>query len=310
MRDHFIKELSSLINEFPNIILITGDLGFGVLDDFRQNYPDNFINAGVAEQNMTGIATGLALEGKIVFTYSIANFPTLRCLEQIRNDVCYHNLNVNIVSVGGGFSYGPLGISHHATEDLAILRSLPDITVVSPSGLWEATQATKALIKHPGAGFLRLDKSHGDDEPNFIKNEKYELGKARVIKNGTDCSIIVTGGILEEVLEAEALLRSKGISTKIISMHTLKPLDKNTIISTCKETNAIITVEEHTIYGGLGSAVAEVLLDNNVIPDKFLRIGLEAGFSSIVGSQKYLRKCYNLDANSIFIRVFKLLNDK
>lgn len=310
MRDHFIKELSGLIHEFPNIILITGDLGFSVLDDFRDSFPDNFINAGVAEQNMTGIATGMALEGKIVFTYSIANFPTLRCLEQIRNDVCYHNLNVNIVSIGGGFSYGSLGFSHHATEDLSILRSLPDITVVSPSGFWETVEATKALVKHPGAGFLRLDKSHGDDKPNFKKNEKFELGKARVIRNGTDCTIIVTGGILEEVIKAEVLLRSKGISTRIISMHTLKPLDKNTIISTCKKTNTVITVEEHTIYGGLGSAVAEVLLDNNVIPDRFLRIGLEAGFSSIVGSQKYLRKYYSLDASSIFNRVFKLLNDK
>ena len=153
MRDHFIKTLSSAVEINPNIILITGDLGFGVLDNFKKQFPNNFINAGVAEQNMTGIAAGMALEGKIVFTYSIANFPTLRCLEQIRNDVCYHNLNVNIVSIGGGFSYGPLGISHHATEDLAIFRSLPDITVVSPSGLWETAEATKALIENPGASF-------------------------------------------------------------------------------------------------------------------------------------------------------------
>ena len=122
MRDLFIKTLSELSEENSDIILITGDLGFGVLDDFRKRFPDNFINAGVAEQNMTGIATGLALEGKKVFTYSIGNFPTLRCLEQIRNDACYHNANVKIVSIGGGFSYGALGISHHATEDLAILR--------------------------------------------------------------------------------------------------------------------------------------------------------------------------------------------
>ena len=130
MRDRFINELTSLLTEFPEIILITGDLGFGVLDHFRKSFPKNFINAGVAEQNMTGIATGMALEGKIVFTYSIANFSTLRCLEQIRNDACYHGVNVNIVSIGGGFSYGALGISHHATEDLSIMRSIPDITIV------------------------------------------------------------------------------------------------------------------------------------------------------------------------------------
>jgi transketolase len=307
MRDHFIDSLSTLVESNPNIILITGDLGFGVLDDFQRDYPKNFINAGVAEQNMTGIATGMALEGKIVFTYSIANFPTLRCLEQIRNDVCYHNLNVNIVSIGGGFSYGSLGISHHATEDLAILRSLPDITVVSPSGLWETVEATKALAKHPGAGYLRLDKSHGDDKPNFIKNEKFELGKSRVLRNGNDCTIIVTGGILEEAQSAADKLLEKNINTKIISMHTIKPLDQQAILDAYSTTNAIITLEEHTIYGGLGSSIAEFLADNQLLGKKFLRIGLEEGFSSIVGSQKYLRKCYGLDAESISCKVIELI---
>ena len=144
MRDVFISKLSELISEFPEIILITGDLGFGVLDKFKESFPNNFINAGVAEQNMTGIATGMALEGKIVFTYSIANFSTLRCLEQIRNDACYHEVNVNIVSIGGGFSYGPLGISHHSTEDLSIMRSLPEISVIVPSTLWEVQMATNS----------------------------------------------------------------------------------------------------------------------------------------------------------------------
>ncbi len=127
MRDIFINTLISLVEKNPEIVLITGDLGFGVLNDFIDKYPENFINAGVAEQNMTGLAAGMALEERVVFTYSIGNFPTLRCLEQIRNDICYHNLNVNIISIGGGFSYGSLGVSHHATEDLAILRSLPNL---------------------------------------------------------------------------------------------------------------------------------------------------------------------------------------
>ena len=306
MRDQFIKTLSSAVETDPNIILITGDLGFGVLDNFKEQFPNNFINAGVAEQNMTGIAAGMALEGKIVFTYSIANFPTLRCLEQIRNDVCYHNLNVNIVSIGGGFSYGPLGISHHATEDLAIFRSLPDITVVSPSGLWETTEATKALIENAGPGFLRLDKSYGDDNPKLMGNERFELGKSRVIKDGDDCTIFVTGGILEEVQIAAKKLKEINITTKIISMHTIKPLDKNAVIDAYNTTRVIVTLEEHTIYGGLGSAIAEVLVDNQLTGKKVLRIGLEDGFSSIIGSQKYLRKCYNMDSDSIFNRVSKL----
>ena len=147
MRDCFIERLGQMAEKDPRIMLITGDLGFGVLDDYRRRFPSQFINAGVAEQNMTGIATGLALEGYTVYTYSIANFVFMRCLEQIRNDAAYHDCNVNVVSVGGGFSYGALGISHHATEDLAIMRALPGLTVVSPGDDWEAAEATDAVAK-------------------------------------------------------------------------------------------------------------------------------------------------------------------
>lgn len=306
MRDVFISQLLESALDDPKITLVTGDLGFGVFNQFQEQCTAQFLNAGVAEQNMTGIATGLALEGRIVFTYSIGNFSTLRCLEQIRNDACYHNANVKVVSIGGGFSYGALGISHHATEDLAIMRSLPDLTVVSPCGLWETAQATKAIIDMPGTCFLRLDKSSGSDAPKD-STEEYRLGQARILKKGSDVSIIVTGGILEEVQQASDLLESKGISVQIISMHTLKPLDEETIIKAAKTTDAVVTVEEHTIHGGLGGAVAETLMDNTVYPKRFLRIGLEAGFSSIVGSQKYLRKQYGLDAKAITERIQSLM---
>lgn len=309
MRDHFVKKLCEIAQQDPRIILVTGDLGFGVLDEYRQRFPRQFINAGVAEQNMTGIATGLAMEGRIVFTYSIANFPTLRCLEQIRNDACYHRANVKIVAVGGGFSYGALGISHHATEDLAILRSLPDIVVMSPCGYWETMEATAAAVDTPGTCYLRLDKSAGDDAPQK-KGERFCIGRARVLRNGDDCAIIVTGGILEEVWHAAEMLESKGVNAGIVSVHTLKPFDTSTILQTCQGIRRIITVEEHTIYGGLGSAVAETLLDNGVHPEAFLRIGLEAGFSSIVGSQQFLRKSYGLDADSISKRVQAVLGKR
>lgn len=307
MRDQFIKTLMEQMELHPEIILITGDLGFGVLDEFISKYPKNFINSGVAEQNMTGIAAGLALEGKTVFTYSIGNFPTLRCLEQIRNDLCYHNLNVNIVSVGGGFSYGALGISHHATEDLAIMRSLPNITVVSPSTLFEVEASTKAIINRPGTCYLRLDKSKGLDSDKYDYNE-YKIGKSITLKDGADCTIIVTGGILEEVQIAANDLVKNNINPQIISMHTIKPIDKSMIKEVYNNTKAIITVEEHTLDGGLGSAVSEVLADNQLMDKPFLRIGLESRFSSIVGSQKYLRKCYKMDSKSIFNRVKSILN--
>ena len=306
MRDHFIQRLTSLVQRDPNILLITGDLGFAVFDDFRKNYPGNFINVGVAEQEMIGLATGLALEGKTTFTYSIANFATLRCLEQIRNDAAYHGANVNVVCIGGGFSYGPLGISHHATEDLAILRSIPDITVVAPCGYWETMEATEALVNIQGTCYLRLDKSAGADKPHN-DNEIFQIGKARKIREGSDCTIIVTGGILEEVLLAYETLTSEGISTRVLNMHTIKPIDESAIMAACAETGAIITVEEHTIYGGLGGTVSEVLMYGNTVPKKFLCIGLEAGFSSIIGSQAYLRQHYRLDANSITERVRSLL---
>ena len=164
MRDTFIAQLKQRAIEDPRIMLITGDLGFGVFDQYRKNCPNQFLNVGVAEQNMTMVATGMAMEGHVVFTYSIGNFSTLRCLEQIRNDACYHNADVKVVSIGGGFSYGALGISHHATEDLAIMRALPNMTVVSPCGLWETKMATDAIIDTQGTFFLRLDKSFGNDE--------------------------------------------------------------------------------------------------------------------------------------------------
>jgi transketolase len=303
MRDKFIERLLFLAKNNPDIVLITGDLGFGVFNDFRKELPDQFINAGVAEQNMTGLATGMALEGKIVFTYSIANFSTLRCLEQIRNDVCYHDAKVKVVSVGGGFSYGALGISHHATEDLSIMRAIPNLKVISPCGLWETTEATEAIVNHPGPCYLRLDKSYGDDEP--FPEEQYQMGKARVLKEGGDCTVIVTGGILEEVQQASSILEQKGISLKILSMHTIVPFDKEAVISSAQNTRGVVTVEENTIHGGLGGAVSEVLMDAGVSPDFFLRIGLEAGFSSIVGDQKYLRNIYGMDAQHIAARILE-----
>jgi transketolase len=305
MRDAFIKVLGELAKNDPRIILVTGDLGFKVFDEYALNFPKQFLNAGVAEQNMMGLATGLALEGRVVFVYSIANFPILRCLEQIRNDACYHQSNVKIVSIGGGFSYGALGISHHATEDLSIMRALPEISVMAPGDLWETEETTKAMVDIPGTCYFRLDKSNAGY--TNTESEKFEFGKARCLKEGRDATLISTGGILNEVLKAHELLSAKGIECRVLSLHTLKPLDLESIFKAAKETNAILTIEEHTIEGGLGGAVAENLLEYGVLPNKFHRIGLKTGFSSVVGSQNYLRKVYKMDAQSIAQSVSRLL---
>jgi transketolase len=305
MRDRFIQTLCELAESDSSIMLITGDLGFAVLDEYRRRFPRQFINAGVAEQNMTLVATGMALEGHIVFTYSIGNFPTLRCLEMIRNDAAYHEANVKVVSIGGGFSYGPLGISHHATEDLAIMRALPGVTSVSPTSLWEVAQATTAITRTAGTCFLRLDKDKGPDGP---LDEEFVLGRPRLLRRGADVALIVTGGILSEVVKAAEDLERVGVSSSIYSVHTLKPFDSRSIIAAAKTHRALVTIEEHTIHGGLGGLVLESLADAGTFPRKFLRIGLDGCFSSVVGSQLYLRTAYRMDSASIAARTRELLS--
>ena len=304
MRDTFIKSLEALAEADPRVFLITGDLGFGVLEGFRKRRPHQFLNAGVAEQNMTGLAAGLALDGRIVFTYSIANFPTLRCLEQIRNDAAYHDANVNVVAIGGGFSYGALGISHHATEDLSVLRAMPGLTVVSPGDDWEVSEAVPALAETLGTTYLRLDKSSAGDTQR--KGERFLLGKIRRVREGGDFTLAVTGGILGVALAAADRLAAEGIRCRVLSVHTLKPLDSEELIAAARETRGVVTLEEHTVLGGLGGAVAEILLEGGVIPRRFYRMGLRDGFSSVVGSQEYLRSLYGLDADAIAAKVKEL----
>lgn len=299
MRDIFIKELIKLAEKDPNITLITGDLGFGVFEEYIKKLPKQFLNAGVAEQNMTMIASGMALEGKKVFTYSIGNFPTLRCLEQIRNDVCYHNLNVKIVSIGGGFSYGSLGMSHHSTEDLSIMRALPNMVVLAPGSLEEVRQATRKIVNLKGPAYLRLDKS-------FSKNKlstAFKIGKADMVFDGDDLTMICSGGILEEAIKAVSLLKEEGIYPRLLSMHTVKPLDKKALKNAVKDTNKIITIEENNLCGGLGSAVTEYLLDEGLIPKIFKRIAINDVYSNIVGDQNFLRKKYSIDSQSIFKKI-------
>jgi transketolase len=296
VRDTFIRTLSAMAKTRPDLMLVTADLGFGVLDDWISRFPRQFLNAGVAEQNMTGVAAGMALEGRNVFTYSLGSFPTVRCLEQVRNDVCYHNANVKIVSVGGGMSYGPVGASHHATEDLAIMRSLPNMVVISPGDLWETAEATRAVVGLSGPAYLRLDKSAA--APSHISGDLFQLGRIRVIRQGWDVTLAATGGILGEAVGAADLLSAHGVTCRVLSVHTVKPLDQAAFVSAARETGGIVTMEEHSLDGGMGGAAAESLLDAGAAPGFFLRFGLRT-FSSIVGSQSYLRQAYGLDAVAI-----------
>jgi transketolase len=306
MRDAFIARLHELASADPRLFLITGDLGFGVLTQFSQDLPDQYLNVGVAEQNMTAVATGMALDGRIVFTYSIGNFPTLRCLEQIRNDACYHNANVKLVCVGGGFSYGVLGMSHHATEDLSILRALPNMTVLVPASDFETRHAVDAVVERPGCCYLRIERSSAVDDPGL---EKFVIGRARRLRDGDALTLIACGGIVGEAVAAAKNLSAVGIECRVLSVHTLKPIDVEAICDAGKATGGIVTIEENVLTGGLGSAVAEVCMDNNVVPRHFLRLGV-SGYAQTVGSQEYLRKSNGIDQASIKTAVINLLAKK
>jgi transketolase len=239
----------------------------------------------------------MALSGKIVFTYSIANFPTLRCLEQIRNDVCYHRVNVKIVSVGGGFAYGSMGATHHAIEDLAVMRALPNLTVVAPGDPVETRAATRAVVAHQGPCYLRLGKA---GEPIVHDGPiAFELGKAIRLRDGRHATLMTTGGMLKTATLAADRLEASGISVRVVSMHTLKPLDEQEVLAAARETGACFTIEEHSVIGGLGSAVAEVLSEADCPKVPFKRLGMPSAFSPHIGSQGYLLKLHGLNDEGV-----------
>ena len=305
MRTAFIRTLEQVAEEDDRVMLVVGDLGFGVVEPFARRFSDRFVNAGVAEQNMTGIATGMALSGNVVFTYSIGNFPTIRCLEQVRNDVCYHNADVKIVAVGGGFTYGSLGMTHHATEDIAIMRALPNMTVVAPGDPIEAAAATRAIVNWPGPCYLRLGRA---GEPVVHQSSiDFRIGKAVQLCDGRDLTIISTGGILSTAVDVAGRLLERGITTRVLSMHTVKPLDTEAVLTAARETGAIATLEEHSILGGLGGAVAEVLAEADIPRVPFTRIGLESAFAPTAGDQTYLRKTLGLSTEAVVARLLKLV---
>lgn len=304
MRDTVIRTLIELGKEDKDVELITGDLGFGVLKSFWETLPNQFINAGIAEQNMTGVAAGMALEGKKVFTYSIGNFPTLRCLEQIRNDCAYHNANVNVICVGGGYVYGSLGMSHHATEDIAILRALPDVTVICPGDPVEAALAVKKIAQTDGTCYLRLGRG-GEQNVNTVIKE-FEIGKAYKLRDAKDMNkkvaVFSTGAILEETSKACDMLEEQGIAVEQYSFPTVKPIDRAVIEDCAKRFDNIFTVEEHNIVGGFGGAVAEVLAECGG-KAKLHRIGIDDFYCIEVGSQAYLREQVGINAEGIVRKV-------
>ena len=305
MRAVFNKTLLEIAKNDPRIHMVLADIGYGEIEPFRDTFPDRYYNVGVAEQNMTGVACGIAMEGNIAVTYSIANFPTLRCLEQIRNDVCYHNANVKIVIIGGGVSYGPLGMSHHSTEDIAIMRALPNMVVVVPCDNYEAEAATHAMIDYNGPFYYRCGyKGEKDIHSGPVD---FKIGKAITVREGKDVTLMFAGPIDINVLHAADILKAQGISCRIVSMHTIKPIDKQAIIDAAENTGGIVTIEEHNLSGGLGSAVAEVICDSGVHPKAFKRIALPDVNVALIGHQQWIRTQYGMSDENIALQIKELI---
>lgn len=286
MRSTFIQCLIEQARIDDRIFVITPDLGFAVLEGYAKEFPDRFLNVGIAEQNAVGVAAGLALSGKLVYVYSIIPFVTMRCFEQVRVDVAYMNTNVRLVGVGAGLSYGPAGPTHHAIEDIAIMRALPNMTVCCPGDPKEVNVLTRYSFIHKGPMYIRLAKN--GEKAIHSEDTTIVFGKAVKVIDGDDFVIFTTSNALEEgKLIIEELWR-EGKGGALISMPIIKPIDKECILSYIKMKIPIITLEEHSIIGGLGSAVAEIIAENGEgVP--FKRIGLPDNFVHSIGGADYLR---------------------
>ncbi len=290
MRTAFINQLIEEARINPRIFLIVGDLGYSVVEPFAAEFPDRFLNAGIAEQNMTGIAAGLAKEGYSVFTYSIGNFPTLRCMEQIRYDVCYHNLDVKIVAVGGGFAYGALGVSHHTTEDIGMLRTIPNLTVCAPGDPVEAKLVTSYFCNNKQPGYIRLGKAGEPIVHSAI--DTIVFGKILPVIEGADIAVLTTGSMLAYAADH---VRQHRLNWSLYSVPVIKPMDIISLATIAKKYPQLITMEEHQHSGGFGSAVLESLNDirNRQLIDfmpSLKIVGIPDKFIGYAGTQEFLRK--------------------
>ena len=297
MRDAFIDELGALAREDERVFLIVGDLGFSVIEAFAEEFPDRFLNVGVAEQSMIGVASGLAAAGYRVFVYSIGNFPTMRCLEQVRNDVCYHQRAVTVVAVGAGFSYGSLGYTHHAIEDIAVMRTLPRMTVLSPADAIEARVLTRYAADLAGPCYLRLGKN-GEPQLHRAPLGVDAVVSGQVLAEGGDVTVLATGSIAGLAVEAAQLLHEQSISARVVSVPVIEPLARS-VIELAHGTAGIVTVEEHSMRGGLGSAVLEAAARMRLTLPITVMGTDDSTIGRFVGSTAFMRARNGLTAQSV-----------
>ncbi|MGC8694749.1 MAG: transketolase family protein [Candidatus Micrarchaeia archaeon] len=296
MRKAFVRKLTELVSKNRDVYLLTGDLGFSVFDEFKEKFPDNYINVGLSEANMVGMAAGMAIESKQVFVYSIIPFVTFRVLEQIRNDLCEQNLPVKIVGVGEGLTYATEGPTHHAIDDIGVMTSLPNITVLSPSDPIEVYTLTEQSIDLASPVYMRLGRS-GEEIINNI-NANIKIGKGNIIKDGKDIAIISTGNMVYNAIKVSEIIEKYGIKATVVSMHTIKPLDEDLLKKIGNEFNNVFVLEEHILSSGLGSKIAFFLSKEHIFTNLYF-LGLPDEFVKINGKQEFLRKLYGLDINAI-----------
>lgn len=305
MRKTFIDTLTELARKDKDVMLITGDLGYSVFEDFAKEFPKQFINTGIIEQSMVSIAAGLALSGKKPYIYSIIPFATMRPFEQIRNDICYQNVNVKIVGIGAGFAYGALASTHYAIEDIAILRSLPNLTLVSPADATETKSLILQTYEKPGPAYIRLLKPETKLVPEGVKTE---LSKPSVIQEGKHGVIISTGAVLELGLEVARKLKESGKEIKVISLHTLKPINEESLRKELLGQKHIFTIEEHRVSGGLGGIIAEFLFKNGLNNAILKTFGVGDSYEFMTGHQHHLAEHYGLGVDAICNKIISQLN--
>lgn len=280
-----------------DILVVTSDSrGSASMTDFAKALPNQLVEVGIAEQDLVGISAGLAACGKKPFAASPACFLSMRSIEQIKVDVAYSNTNVKLIGISGGVSYGALGMSHHSLQDIAVMRAIPGMTIILPADKQETKNMMEALLRYDGPAYVRIGRNPVED---VYENTdfKYEIGKAIILREGKDLTIIATGETVKLAVDASDTLKAEGISCRVINMHTIKPLDKDAIVKAAKETSGIITVEEHSIFNGLGAAVAEVVVQNNPVPVRIVGIPDEP---AITGTSSEIFKHYGLSVSNLY----------
>lgn len=307
MRNTFFRVLEEMAQNHDDIYLLTADLGFKLFDNFKFKYPEKFFDVGVAESNMIGIAAGLSLSGKNVYCYSIIPFLIMRAYEQIRVDIAYHNLNVKLIGVGGGFTYGLEGFTHFGVEDLALMRALPNMTIVVPADPKEAEQLVGISYEYPSPLYIRLGRTGEPSIHSYVPN--FEIGKGMILSEGEDVAIFAIGNMVYQAKQAIDTLLKEGLTVTLINMHSLKPLDTDLIKECASIHQAIFTIEEHSIIGGLGSAVAEVLSENSY-KGIFRRIGIPESLKNIIGNADYLRYRYGFTSENISRSILKAIKEE